>query len=65
MATSLVANGHQVTVLTTDALDQNARYRGPADEMIDGRTNLAAAEPINPAAWPAQPFDAAQHEADR
>ncbi len=36
MATSLVANGHQVTVLTTDALDQNARYRGPADEMIDG-----------------------------
>ena len=36
MATSLVANGHQVTVLTTDALDQNARYRGPADEVIDG-----------------------------
>ena len=36
MATSLVANGHQVTVLTTDALDQNARYRGRADEVIDG-----------------------------
>lgn len=36
MATSLVASGHTVTVLTTDALDQRNRYRGPAEESIDG-----------------------------
>ncbi len=36
MTTSLAASGNQVTVLTTDALDQTARYRGPAEEEIDG-----------------------------
>ena len=36
MATSLVARGHQVTVLTTDALDQTTRYRGPAEEEVNG-----------------------------
>ncbi len=36
MATSLVARGHQVTVLTTDALDQQSRIIDPAEEIIDG-----------------------------
>lgn len=36
MATALVARGHQVTVLTTDALDQTSRYDGATDELIDG-----------------------------
>lgn len=36
MATSLVAKGHRVTVLTTDALDQTTRYLGPTEEVIDG-----------------------------
>lgn len=36
MAGALVERGHQVTVLTTDALDQTTRYRGAADEMADG-----------------------------
>ena len=36
MATSLAARGHEITVLTTDALDQSARYRGPAEEIMDG-----------------------------
>ena len=36
MAGALVKRGHQVTVLTTDALDQTARYGGAADEMADG-----------------------------
>ena len=36
MATSLAARGHEITVLTTDALDQSARYRGPAEEIVDG-----------------------------
>lgn len=36
MATSLVARGHQVTVLTTDALDQTSRVASPAEDMLDG-----------------------------
>ena len=36
MANSLVARGHQVTILTTDALDQQSRYVGANDEIIDG-----------------------------
>ena len=36
MAGALAARGHQVTVLTTDALDQKRRYDGAADEWIDG-----------------------------
>ncbi len=36
MATSLVASGHQVTVLTTDALDQTTRHPGPAEEESAG-----------------------------
>lgn len=36
MAGALAARGHQVTVLTTDALDQKRRYGGAADEWIDG-----------------------------
>lgn len=36
MAGALVKRGHQVTVLTTDALDQTARYGGAADEVADG-----------------------------
>ena len=36
MAGALVKRGHQVTVLTTDALDQKRRYDGAADEWIDG-----------------------------
>ena len=36
MATALAARGHQVTVLTTDALDQKRRHSGAHDEIIDG-----------------------------
>lgn len=36
MAQALVAKGHQVTVLTTDALDQHTRYHGADDEVLDG-----------------------------
>ncbi|MCY3832561.1 MAG: glycosyltransferase [Chloroflexi bacterium] len=36
MAMALVERGHDVTILTTDALDQRRRYRGPLDERIDG-----------------------------
>lgn len=36
MATSLVASGHQVTVLTTDALDQTTRSIEATEETIDG-----------------------------
>jgi len=35
MAQALIARGHQVTVLTTDALDQNSLYDGVDDEVID------------------------------
>ena len=36
MATSLLARGHQVTVLTTDTLDQRGRFAGSRDETLDG-----------------------------
>jgi glycosyltransferase involved in cell wall biosynthesis len=36
MARALVRRGHSVTVLTTDALDQEARYGGSLHEMLDG-----------------------------
>ncbi len=36
MATSLVQRGHEVTILTTDAFDQQRRYTGTSDETIDG-----------------------------
>ncbi len=36
MAASLAAKGHQVTVLTTDALDQTTRSSEPAEETING-----------------------------
>lgn len=36
MATSLVQRGHEVSILTTDALDQQQRYAGAIDETIDG-----------------------------
>ncbi len=36
MAASLVKRGHDVTILTTDALDQRQRYPGPSDERVDG-----------------------------
>jgi len=36
MAQALVAQGHQVTVLTTDALDQQSRYHRADDEVLNG-----------------------------
>ena len=36
MATSLVKRGHEVIVLTTDAVDHQRRYTGAPDETIDG-----------------------------
>lgn len=36
MATALAQRGHDVTVLTTDALDHNTRHSGAQDERIDG-----------------------------
>ena len=36
LATALVQRGHEVTVITTDALDQATRHDGPTDEMVDG-----------------------------
>ena len=36
MATSLVQRGHEVTVLTTDARDQQRRNLGALDETLDG-----------------------------
>ncbi|MYD10665.1 MAG: glycosyltransferase [Chloroflexi bacterium] len=47
MAAALVKRGHEVTVLTTDALDQRRRYDGPPDDMIDGVRVLR-----RPNAWP-------------
>ena len=47
MAVALVKRGHEVTVLTTDALDQRRRYDGPLAEMIDGVRVLR-----RPNAWP-------------
>lgn len=36
LATALARQGHEITVLTTDALDQTARHTGPTEELIDG-----------------------------
>ena len=36
MARALVRRGHQVTVLTTDALSQEGRYNSYNDELLDG-----------------------------
>lgn len=36
MARALARQGHDVTVLTTDALDHTARYTGPAEEIREG-----------------------------
>lgn len=36
MARALVARGHRVTILTTDALDARQVYHGPLDEELDG-----------------------------
>lgn len=36
MATSLVQRGHEITILTTDAFNQQRRYAGANDEVIDG-----------------------------
>ena len=36
MATALAERGHQVTVLTTDALDQSTRFSGTSEETVDG-----------------------------
>ena len=47
MATSQVKRGHDVTILTTDALDQRRRYLGSSDEMIDGARVLRRAN-----VWP-------------
>lgn len=46
MATAQAAQGHQVTVLTTDALDHRTRYGGPAEQELAGvrilrRANLS------------------------
>ena len=35
MATALVKRGHEVTILTTDALDQQQRCPGPPDETLE------------------------------
>jgi glycosyltransferase involved in cell wall biosynthesis len=43
MARALTRRGHQVTVLTTDALDAQVRYSGQAEELRDGVRVLHAA----------------------
>ena len=47
MARAQVKRGHDVTVLTTDALDQRRRHRGPRDEAVDGVRVLR-----RPNVWP-------------
>ena len=47
IAASLVKRGHDVTILTTDALDQRQRYPGPSDETVDGLRALR-----RPNVWP-------------
>jgi glycosyltransferase involved in cell wall biosynthesis len=42
MARALARRGHQVTVLTTDALSSDSRYKGPRDELRDGVQVLRA-----------------------
>lgn len=36
MARALARRGHHVTILTTDALDQNSRGSSPVEEMLEG-----------------------------
>lgn len=43
MVRALARRGHHVTILTTDALDQNLRGNNPTDEIIDGVRVLRAA----------------------
>ena len=47
MAASLAKRGHDVTILTTDALDQRRRYPGPSDETVAGLRVLR-----RPNVWP-------------
>ena len=47
MATALVKRGHEMTILTTDALDQRQRYLGALDETLDGVRVLR-----RPNVWP-------------
>ena len=61
MATALAARGHQVTVLTTDALDQKRRHSGAHDEIIDGLRVLRQTEPFALAARQSQLVHSAQH----
>lgn len=42
MATTLQQRGHQITVLTTDALNQQMRYTGALDETLNGVRVLRA-----------------------
>ncbi len=53
MAKALAKRGHEVTVLTTDALDHERRYAGPRDETSDGIRVLRCANilPIARARW--------------
>ena len=47
MSAALVKRGHEITILTTDALDQRRRFGGPPDETLDGVRVLR-----RPNAWP-------------
>ncbi len=47
MAAALAKRGHEVTILTTDVLDQRQRYPGPSDEMVAGLRVLR-----RPNVWP-------------
>jgi glycosyltransferase involved in cell wall biosynthesis len=43
MTRALARRGHEVSVLTTDALDQQTRYSGPVEEVIHGVRVIRAA----------------------
>jgi glycosyltransferase involved in cell wall biosynthesis len=43
MTRALVRRGHEITVLTTDALDQRSRYTGSSDEVVEGVRVVRAA----------------------
>ena len=47
MAAALAKRGHEVTILSTDALDQRQRYPGPSDETVAGLRVLR-----RPNVWP-------------
>lgn len=36
MANALTARGHQITILTTDAFNQQERYHGASEDVVDG-----------------------------